>query len=107
MSDLAAQHYLGIYQTRLHMVEKGITHPKPEVVAGMRRLVSGLCSLEPTTKSRLELQPGWALFKIAATGELVAQIEFNDPAEPGAPPNGGPGSPSDRSGPTAGPPSVS
>ena len=54
---------------------------KPEVVAGMRRLVSGLSSLEPDTRIGLEIQPGWAFFKVAATGELVAKIEFNDKAE--------------------------
>ena len=63
------------------MVEKGTIRPKPEVVAGMRQLVAGLSPLEPDARITLEIQPGWTLFKVAATGELVARIEFNEQAE--------------------------
>jgi hypothetical protein len=76
MSDLSAQHYLGIYQMRLKMVDKGIMHPKPEVVAGMRRLVTGLSAMQPDAKIILENQDGKALFKVATTGDLVAEIEL-------------------------------
>lgn len=63
------------------MAEKGTIRPKTEVVVGMRQLVAGLSSLEPETKISLEIQPGWTVFKVAATDELVAKIEFNEKAE--------------------------
>ena len=77
----SARHFLDIYRTRLDMAERGTIHPKTEVVAGMRRLVAGLSTLEPETRISLEIKPGWTLFKVAATGELVAKLEFNDKAE--------------------------
>jgi hypothetical protein len=77
----SARHFLDIYRTRLRMAEKGTIRPKTEVVAGMRQLVAGLSSLEPDTKITLGIQPSWTLFKVAATGELVAKIKFNDKDE--------------------------
>lgn len=82
MSESTAGHLLGIYRTRLHMVEKGTIRPKKEVVAGMRELVSGLTKLEPNAKISLEIQPGLTLFKVAAGGDLVGKIQFDERAEP-------------------------
>ncbi len=80
MSDLSAQHYLGIYQTRLRMVEKGTTHPKPEVVAGMKRLVAGLSAMPSDAGVRLEIQDGRTRFRAAGTGDLIAEFDFKDDA---------------------------
>lgn len=47
MSNLPASHYLGIYERRLSMSERGITQPTPQVVVGMKRLVAALRALKP------------------------------------------------------------
>jgi hypothetical protein len=107
MSEATVHNLLDIYRTRLRMAEKGTIRPGPGVVEGMGRLVSGLSLLAPETKIALEIQPFRTLFKLAATGELVAQIDFPGPAEPGASPNGGPAEPLGNSGAGGGPPSVS
>jgi hypothetical protein len=73
-SESSAHHLLGIYQKRLKMVGKGTTHPKPEVVAGMRRLVTGLSEMRPDPMIGLEIRDGKLYFKDAATGKLVAEI---------------------------------
>jgi len=64
------------------MVEKGITCPKPQVVAGMRRLVSGLQGMQPDAKVRLDAQPHRYRFTAADTGRLIGEIEFDENAEP-------------------------
>jgi hypothetical protein len=107
MSDSTASHLLGIYQIRLRHMEKAGARANPEVLEGVRRLVSGLASLPGPEKIAMENPPGWALFRVAATGALIAKFPFHVPAEPGAPPNGGPAEPSGDSGPIGGPPSVS
>jgi len=76
MSDLSVQHYLGIYETRLGMIEKGITHPTPQVVAGVRRLVAALRELNPEEKIHLDSTDERAIFTKVSTGDLVAQIDF-------------------------------
>ena len=84
MSDLSALHYLGIYQTRLSMAERGVTSPKPEVVAFMRRLVAALSALSPTAAIRLEAQGDHARhharFIAAATGDLLGEFTFTHDA---------------------------
>ena len=45
MDNLNAQHYLGIYQTRLRMQEKGITNPSEEIKALVRTIVEKLSKL--------------------------------------------------------------
>ena len=81
MSDLPAKHYLFIYQRRLSMADKGVTHPTKAIVEAARELVRGLSVLPPDEKVRLEIQDGDALFKIAGTGTLIGKIRFAD-AEP-------------------------
>jgi|GEM_PF-4788333 len=76
MSDLTVQHYLGIYEHRLSMAERGITHPTPQVVAGVKRLVVALRQLKPEEKIHLDATDERAIFTKASTGDLVAQIEF-------------------------------
>ena len=76
MSDLPAKHYLDIYRRRVRCAEEGITHPAPQVVAGARRLVSGLSVLPPETPVRLELHSDHSRFLVAATGEVIAEIDF-------------------------------
>jgi hypothetical protein len=80
MTDLSAQHYLGIYQTRLKMAEKGTIHPKPEVVAGMRQLITGLSAMPSDAKVRLEIQDGKTRFRAASTGDLLVEFDFKDDA---------------------------
>ena len=72
----SAHELLDIYQRRLKMVGKGTTHPKPEVVVGMQRLVTGLSEMPPNAMIGLEIRDGKAYFKDAATGKLVAEIPF-------------------------------
>lgn len=76
MSDLSVQHYLGIYEHRLSMSERGITHPTPQVVAGVKRLVDGLRLLKPEEAVHLDATEERAIFTRTATGELVARIDF-------------------------------
>ncbi len=76
MSDLTAQHYLGIYRGRLNMAEKGITHPSDEALKFARELVSGLSELPSETKVRIEVEGDWSRFKIADTGALIAQTKL-------------------------------
>ena len=80
MSDLSAEHYLGIWRTRLSMAEDGVTSPRPEVVSGMRRLVAGLSALAPKAKVRLEIHGSHAQFIAAATGELLGEFTFTNDA---------------------------
>jgi len=82
MSDTesSAGHLLGIYQTRLKMARKGTTHPKPEVVAGMRRLVAGLSAMPSDAKVRLEIRDGKTRFRKASTGDLLVEFDFKDDA---------------------------
>ena len=80
MSDLSAQHYLGIYQTRLSMAERGVTSPRAEIVTGMRRLVAGLSALDADAKVRLEIHGSHTRFISAATGELLGEFTFTNDA---------------------------
>jgi hypothetical protein len=75
MSDLPVQHFLSIYETRLGMIEKGTTHPKPAVIDGVRRLVAGLRKLDPKEGIRVDANKERYIFTRASTGELVAQID--------------------------------
>lgn len=76
MSNLSVQHYLGIYETRLSMIERGITHPAPSVVAGVKRLVSALRQLDPREGIRLEATKDYYAYFRTDTGELIAQIDL-------------------------------
>ena len=76
MRDLTAEHYLGIYETRLRLIEKGTIQPSPNVVAGVKKLVTALRQLDPKEKVRLESKKVRAIFKRASTGDLLAQIQF-------------------------------
>ena len=55
MSALSAKHYLDIYRFRVRCAEEGVTHADPQIIAGAKRLVSGLSVLPPDTEVRLEL----------------------------------------------------
>jgi hypothetical protein len=76
MKDLTVQHYLKIYETRLSMTEKGITHPAPKVVASEKRLVAALRRMKPEEKIHLDAGAETAIFTRAATGDLVGQIDL-------------------------------
>ena len=82
MSEVTAQHLLGIYRARLSMAERGVTHPEPEVVAGVRKLVAGLAAMPPDARVTLDAQPGKYIFKSTLTGDLIAEIDFDEIAEP-------------------------
>jgi hypothetical protein len=58
------------------MSERDVTHPTPEVVAGMKRLVAGLRLLDPEEGIHLDATDERAIFTRTATGKLVARIEF-------------------------------
>jgi hypothetical protein len=76
MSDLTAEHYLGIYNGRLSMAERGIINPSDEAIKFARELVSGLTGLPSETKIRIEVDGDWSRFKVADTGALVAQTKL-------------------------------
>ena len=80
MSESTAHHLLGIYQTRLSMAERGVTHPKPEVVAGMRRLVAGLSAMSSEALVRFENHDGKWKFRVASTGDLLVEFDFTGDA---------------------------
>jgi hypothetical protein len=106
MSDSTALHLLNIYRIRLRHMEKEPTRANPEVVEGVRRLVSGLASLPADERVAAEFPPGSVLFRVAATGALLAKFPFHVPAELGAS-NGGPAQRPGNSEISGGPPSVS
>jgi hypothetical protein len=60
------------------MAERGTTHPKPEVVAGMRQLVAGLSALPSDALVRFENQNGKWRFRVASTGDLLVEFDFTD-----------------------------
>lgn len=107
MSDSIASHLLGIYQIRLRIMEKALNRADPEILEGARRLVSGLASLPGDERIAMEISPGWILFRVAATGIVLATFPFHVPAEPNTSPNDGPAAPVDNSSGMKGPPSVS
>jgi len=82
MSKVAVQQLLDIYRLRLEMAESGTTHPKAGVIAGVRRLVAGLEAMAPDEKVEGEALPSKYTFRNARTGALIAEIEFDDEAEP-------------------------
>jgi hypothetical protein len=63
VSDLSAQHYLEIYRFRVECADKGLTHPKPQVVSAARQLV------------RLEIEGSGTVFKNVETGEVIGRFE--------------------------------
>jgi hypothetical protein len=76
MSEPTAQLLLQVYRARLRSAEDGLIPRAPDVVAGMRRLVSGLSLLAPGVRIALEVQPLRTLFRVADTGELVGEVNF-------------------------------
>jgi hypothetical protein len=82
MSKSTVRHLLSGYRIRLGMVESAITRPKPEVVAGMRRLLAELESMAPDSRVRCEAQSQRYQFISADTGDLTAEIKFDETAEP-------------------------
>ena len=62
------------------MAEKGTTHPKPEVIAGMKQLVASLSAMPPDAKVRLEIQDGKTRFRRASTSDLLVEFDFKDDA---------------------------
>jgi hypothetical protein len=106
MSGSTAFHLLGTYRIRLRSMEKAPTRANPEVLEGVKRLVSGLASLPGDERIAMEIPPSWILFRVAATGALIAKFPFHVSAELGASPNCGPATPLGNSGVTGGPPSL-
>jgi hypothetical protein len=76
MNTSSAQHLLHIYQIRLRLVEKGLAKPQPEIIAGMKKLVAGLSEMQPDDMVGHEMQDGIVYFKVAATGDLIAEFPF-------------------------------
>jgi hypothetical protein len=79
MSDLPASHYLGIYEHRLSMSDRGVTQPSPQVTAGMKRLVAALRALRPEEEVALDATTERAIFSRSSNGELIARIDFDAP----------------------------
>ncbi len=75
MSDLSAQHYLEIYRFRVECADKGLTHPKPQVVSAARQLVAKLAEMPPEAKIRLEIFGSRTMFRNAETGEVIGGFE--------------------------------
>jgi hypothetical protein len=83
-SQLPIRHYLDIYQQRLRMMDRGITHPPPCVVESVRRFVN---TLEQTDHSRLVeliIDGDLSYLKDVENGNVVARMEWNmkKPNEP-------------------------
>ena len=76
MSDTSVQHLLGIYETRLRMIEDGVTHPSPKVAEGARQLVAALRKLNPEERVSLDATDDRWSFLRSKTGELLAKIEL-------------------------------
>ena len=106
MSDSTAFHLLSTYRIRLRSMEKASTRADPEVLEGVKRLVYGLTSLPGEERIAVEIPAGWILFRVAATGALIARFPFHAPAELGAAPNCGPATPNGNSDVQEGPQSV-
>ena len=69
-----AEHYLGIYSTRLEMQVGGITSPSPTVKKFTKQLVSGLEALELKTKIKSVQALGKIDFVVVDTGEVIATL---------------------------------
>jgi hypothetical protein len=76
MSEASVHHILGIYETRLRMIEKGVTQPPPKVVDGVRQLVTALRKLNPEEKISLDATDDRWFFLRSNTGDLIAKIEL-------------------------------
>jgi hypothetical protein len=76
MSTSSAQRLLHIYQIRLRLIEKGLAKPKPEIVAGVKKLVAGLSEMQPDDMVGHEIQDGKVCFKVVTTGDLIAEFPF-------------------------------
>jgi serine protease inhibitor ecotin len=59
------------------MIEMGTIKPKPEVVAGTKRLVAGLSALQPDSGIKVEIHDGKVHFIEVGTNNLVAEFEFS------------------------------
>jgi hypothetical protein len=75
MTELSASHYLRIYRIKLANAQDGTTHPKPEWVEFMRRVVAALEALNPDARIRLEVTPTRVCFSDSSTGAVLAQFE--------------------------------
>lgn len=75
MSDLSAQHYLEIYRFRVECADKGLTHPKPQVVLAARQLVAKLAEMPPGAKVRLQIEGSGTVFMNVETGEVIGKFE--------------------------------
>ena len=64
------------------MAEQGVAHPKPDVLAAAKLLVSKLASMDGNAKVRLGTVGGKAQFLNAATGELLAEIPYEENPQP-------------------------
>jgi hypothetical protein len=84
MNEISVKQLLDIYRLRLKMAECGTTHPKASVVAGVRKLVAGLEAMAPDAKVEGDALPGKYTFRDARTGAMIAEIEFDNEAEPTA-----------------------
>jgi len=82
MNEITAKQLLDIYRMRLKMAESGTTHPKASVVAGVRKLVAGLEAMAPEGKVECDALPGKYSFRDALAGAMIAEIEFDNEAEP-------------------------
>lgn len=80
MSDLPVHYFLKLYQGRLSMAEDGVTSPRPEIVAGIRRLIANLSVQDPNAKVRLEHDGVRVRFIAAATGELLGEFHHTKDA---------------------------
>ena len=58
------------------MAERGVTHPSPKVVDGVRTLVAALRGLSPDDDVAIDATKSWAIFRRRADGELIARIDF-------------------------------
>jgi hypothetical protein len=58
------------------LIEKGLAKPKPEIIAGTKKLVAGLSEMQPDDMVSFEVQDGKAYFKVATTGDLIAEIPW-------------------------------
>ena len=84
MSTTDARSLLNIMKVRKSMQDDGITHPHPAVRAATLELVSKLSLIEPRERIEVscELNPLHARYIRELTGEVLAEIQIDEPTDP-------------------------
>jgi hypothetical protein len=84
MSTTDVRSLLNIMKVRESLQDDGITPPHPAVRAATRQLVSRLSVIEPEERIEVscEVNPLHARYIRALTGEVLAEIQIDEPEAP-------------------------